>query len=591
MNKVAEQIPTALEEEIPSGWSLATIPDLVGSDGVFVDGDWVESKDQDPTGAVRLIQLADIGDGNYRNKSDRFLTHEKALELGCTFLMKEDVLIARMPDPLGRACIFHGDPKKSVTVVDVAIVRSGNGKFNHRWLMYFINAPVFRTAVASLQSGSTRKRISRGNLARIVLPVPPREQQNKIVAEIEKQFSRLDEAVANLKRIKANLKRYKAAVLKAAVEGKLTEDWRKAHPDVEPATQLLERILTTRRANWKGKGKYKEPESPEISALPSLSPSWVWASPAQLSATETYSLAIGPFGSNLKVSDYRNSGVPLIFVRNIRSLNFGDDKRVFVSKAKAAELKAHEISGGDVLVTKMGDPPGDACLYPESASDAIITADCIKLRLTSMLSEKRFIVHAINSEIVKSQILSITKGVAQMKVSLGRFGGIAIPFPPLAEQERIVAEVERRLSFIERLEAAVDTNLTRAVRLRQSVLEKAFSGRLVLEDQDAESAAVLLSRLQGESRIAIDKTTTRKKTPGIPEKEAIMSDLIESLRRADGWLAAQEAFRLHGVADGADTNEVERVYAELRECINLGQIEVERRGEQDWLRLVESKGG
>ncbi len=88
-----------------------------------------------------------------------------------------------------------------------------------------------------------------------------RDEQDRIVAEIEKQFSRLDEAVANLKRVKANLKRYKAAVLKAAVEGKLTEEWRKANPDVEPASKLLERILAERRAKWKGRGNTKSPLS------------------------------------------------------------------------------------------------------------------------------------------------------------------------------------------------------------------------------------------------------------------------------------------------------------------------------------------
>jgi type I restriction enzyme S subunit len=479
VSRVADQIHTAHKDDLPSGWSVATIEGLVGKEGVFVDGDWVESKDQDPTGDVRLIQLADIGDGEYRDKSDRFLTQEKALELGCTFLNKDDVLIARMPDPLGRACIFPGDRKKSVTVVDVAIVRSGKGEFNHRWLMYFINAPAFRTSVASLQSGSTRKRISRGNLARITLPVPPREHQNRIVAEIEKQFSRLDEAVASLKRVKANLKRYKVSVLKAAVEGKLTEDWRKQHSNVEPASKLLERILAERRAKWNGRGKYKEPSVPDTASLPSLPPCWVWVSPAQLSSADTHSLAIGPFGSNLKVSDYTDSGVPLIFVRNIRSLDFGDERRVYVSTRKAAELKAHGVSGGDVLVTKMGAPPGDACLYPEQAPDAIITADCIKLRLSRMLPEKRFIVHAINAEVVKSQVLAITKGVAQMKVSLARFGGIGIPLPTLAEQQQIVAEVERRLSVIHELESAAQANLTRADRLRQSILQQAFSGRLL----------------------------------------------------------------------------------------------------------------
>src|SRR3989304_9218202 len=108
---------------IRKGWAIAAIGELIDSDGVFVDGDWVESKDQDIKGGVRLIQLADIGDGIYRNRSNRYLTYAKAVELGCTFLKPNDVLIARMPDPLGRACIFPGDSKLSVTAVDVCIVR------------------------------------------------------------------------------------------------------------------------------------------------------------------------------------------------------------------------------------------------------------------------------------------------------------------------------------------------------------------------------------------------------------------------------------------------------------------------------------
>src|SRR5262245_42265304 len=109
--------------ELPEGWCITTLQSLIGPDGVFTDGDWVESKDQDPDGDVRLIQLADVGDGAYRNRSTRFLTSAKAKELACTFLKKGDILVARMPDPLGRACIFPGDIKAAVTVVDVCIVR------------------------------------------------------------------------------------------------------------------------------------------------------------------------------------------------------------------------------------------------------------------------------------------------------------------------------------------------------------------------------------------------------------------------------------------------------------------------------------
>ena len=471
--------------ELPSGWRWKTIPDLVTEDGVFIDGDWVESKDQDPNGDVRLIQLADVGDGVYRDKSDRFMTKAKADALRCTFLKDGDVLIARMPDPLGRACIFPGDAKPSVTVVDVAIVRSGNGEFDHRWLACFVNAHPFRSAISGLQAGSTRKRISRGNLATIPLPVPPLPEQRRIVAEIEKQFTRLEAGVAALRRVQANLKRYRAAVLKAACEGRLVPtEAELAKTDQHKATyetgeQLLARILKERRDNWQGRGKYREPEKPETNTLCKLPNGWAWASPEEVSSNEVYSFAIGPFGSNLKVSDYTTSGVPLVFVRNIRASKFGDSSTIFVSKAKADDLRAQSISGGYILITKMGAPPGDACLYPISEPEAIITADCIKLRLTPLLPQKHFFVHVINSELVKPQLKLITKGVAQMKVSLGRFSTIAFPLPPLAEQTRIVAEVERRLSVIDELATVVTTNLQRATRLRQSILQKAFTGQLV----------------------------------------------------------------------------------------------------------------
>lgn len=227
---------------LPEGWTTAALAGLIG-DGIFKDGDWVETKDQDPEGEVRLTQLADVGDGFYRDRSARFMTREKATELRCTFLEPGDLLIARMPDPLGRACIFPGDNRPCVTAVDVCILRAGHQGVDQRWLMHIINSSDIRSAIFALRSGSTRLRVSRSKLASIEVPVPPLKEQRRIVAAIEEQFSRLDAGVASLERARANLRRYRTAVLKAAVEGRLTEAWREENPDTEPASELLERIL------------------------------------------------------------------------------------------------------------------------------------------------------------------------------------------------------------------------------------------------------------------------------------------------------------------------------------------------------------
>jgi type I restriction enzyme, S subunit len=478
---MAEQVLTVRKQDLPSGWSVATIEDLVGPDGVFVDGDWVESKDQDPDGEIRLIQLADIGDGEYRNRSDRFLTHEKALELGCTFLKKDDVLIARMPDPLGRACIFPGDRKKSVTVVDVAIVRSGNSEFNHRWLMYFINAPMFRSSVASLQSGSTRKRISRGNLARIALPVPPREQQNRIVAEIEKQFSLLDEAVASLKRTKANLKRYKAAVLKAAVVGKLTEEWRKQHPDVEPASKFLERILKERRQQWdirqqnpeKARKQYLEPcREEQWAQFPVLPLGWCWTSLESLTDPArpiTYGiLKPGPFISN---------GVPMLRIVDIKHGHIDASDVHLVSESLSSQYARTILRGGEVLISLVGTV-GTSAYVGKNFSGSNVHRNLGVISIGSNL-DGRYLNAYINSEWAQMQIRKRQKGGNQSLYNLEDLKRLVVAVPPMAEQQYVIEEVERRLSVIDELESTFEADLTRADRLRQSILASSFSGRLM----------------------------------------------------------------------------------------------------------------
>jgi type I restriction enzyme S subunit len=169
----------------PMRWPIVSVAELLKDAEVFVDGDWVESKDQDPDGEVRLIQLADVGDGVYLNKSARFMNKWTAIRLKCTSLTKGDVLIARMPDPLGRACMFPGDAKECVTVVDVCIARPSVGGPDPAWLMCCINTQSFRNQIAGEATGTTRTRISRGNLSKLAIIAPPLEMQREFARRYE----------------------------------------------------------------------------------------------------------------------------------------------------------------------------------------------------------------------------------------------------------------------------------------------------------------------------------------------------------------------------------------------------------------------
>ena len=156
-----------------------------------------------------------------------------------------------------------------------------NGGMQPQFLAAFMNQADLHGSI----TGTTRPKLTQAALNQIAMPLPPLPEQHRIVAEIEKQFTRLDASVAALKRAQANLKRYRASLLKAACEGRLVpteaELARSEDRDYEPADRLLERILAERRAHWesqpKRRGKYKEPAPPDTSDLPELPEGWVWA--------------------------------------------------------------------------------------------------------------------------------------------------------------------------------------------------------------------------------------------------------------------------------------------------------------------------
>jgi len=176
---------TRVRDELICLSAYETVPLVELTDeGLFTDGDWVESKDQDPNGEVRLIQLADIGDGNFIDKSRRFLTMGKARQLRCTFLQEGDLLVARMPDPLGRCCLLPPQSQPCVTVVDVCVIRAGP-RTSNRYLAHAIGTSEFRTAIVACASGTTRTRVSRGNLGQLRVPLPSPGIQQDIIDALD----------------------------------------------------------------------------------------------------------------------------------------------------------------------------------------------------------------------------------------------------------------------------------------------------------------------------------------------------------------------------------------------------------------------
>lgn len=196
--KIPKNKPKTFENEIPfdvpSGWEWARLDDI--SPISLVDGDWIETKDQDPRGEVRLVQLADIGVGEFKDKSDRFINKETFKRLNCTQLLAGDILIARLPSPIGRACLFPESQQTAITVVDVAVLRPF-GFFNSEYIVNAINSKTFHEQVNFYGKGATRFRIATGNLKSLLVPVPPMNEQNRIVAKVGELMALCDQLEAH----------------------------------------------------------------------------------------------------------------------------------------------------------------------------------------------------------------------------------------------------------------------------------------------------------------------------------------------------------------------------------------------------------
>ena len=182
--------------EIPPSWKWTTIKNIVNYIG---DGDWIESKDQSDKG-IRLIQTGNIGFGTFKDKEGKYhyISENTFSRLGCNEIFEGDILISRLPEPVGRACILPKVPERMITAVDCTIIRLNEELFQKELFVYYTISNKYLELIKENCTGTTRLRISRSNLEKIFIPIPPLNEQKRILNRIKKLFETLDEIVLNL---------------------------------------------------------------------------------------------------------------------------------------------------------------------------------------------------------------------------------------------------------------------------------------------------------------------------------------------------------------------------------------------------------
>lgn len=478
----------------------------------------------------------------------------------------------------------------------------------------------YLNAVHAETSSVTVKHLSSRTVQEIPLPLPPLNEQRRIVEKIETLFDEIDKGVESLQATKTTLSLYRQSLLKSAFEGCLTAGWREKNADKLENPEALLAILKEERskwheqelerwrediAEWENAGSkglkprkleaYKssnELTDAERLVLPKLPTDWVYV---RLND-------IAHIGSGMSVSKARKLENPIetpyLRVANVQRgrLNLAEIKTMPVERS---QLKTLSLRTWDILFNEGGDRDklGRGWIW-EDQVEICITQNHV-FRATPFRHDRSwslFVSQWGNSygrdyfEAEGKQttnLASINKSVLK---------ALPVPVCSPSEQAEIVRLLDEKFEAADILETEIEAGLARAAALRQSILKKAFSGQLVSQDSTDEPASELLTRIkvekaEKERATKLERKTTASRKPKTKVRRPILTNLIEVLKKQNGWISASKAAQELGVFDGASSDDVEAFYRQLKEHLQSKDetIEVERRGDEDWLRLAKAE--
>lgn len=558
--------------ELPTGWEWVSI----GDTGEYINGFAFKPSHREPFGLpiVRIqnltVETKPLNTTTLDVPSDYRIDNGDMLVSWSATL---DVFVWRRGPALVNQHIFKVVPNEKVLSKEL--------------LFYWLKRAIQQLQETEHLHGSTMMHINRGPFMAHLVPLPPAAEQKRIVEKLEELMSDLDAAVAELKAAKKKLGQYRRSLLKGVADGALTADWRKQNISAESGAQLLDRILIARRARWEAKQlakfveqgktppmhwqiKYPEPAEPDIAGLAALPEGWVWASLGQLVAESSY-------GTSAKCN-YDNGGTPVLRIPNVSGgrLDLRDMK---FSTTNLGLDQDDYLAVGDVLVIRSNGSIGlvgrAAAVVSDLPAPHYFASYLLRLRCVEITCVHRWILAVLSAHTGRQWLEERSASSAgQHNISLSTLLTMPIPLPPLAEQTYALDEMEDAQESIKRQEEAVELSIKQSTAQRQNILRTAFAGKLVRQDPSDEPASALLERIRADSGRG-EKRRNVRKTKQQKEIAAVVTKLIDVLAEAGDWLSAQEAFRRCGVSDGAPTDLVETLYAELRALDKAGQLTVE----------------
>lgn len=426
-----------------SEWNTHNIRDIakLGREN-FIDGDWIETPFITDEG-IRLIQTGNIGIGSFINKNKKYISEESFNLLRCKEVLPGDVLICRLAEPVGRACIVPDLNERNITSVDVVIFRIDEDRFSKEFVVQKINTQEFLDKCLEVSAGTTRTRISRTNLGKLELKAPGLRQQQKIA----KILTTVDNLI---EKTEALIEKYQA--IKQGMMHDLFTRGIDANGQLRPSHHVAPHIYKQTELGW-------------------IPKEWEVIRVTEFASDEKNAIVDGPFGSNLKTIHYRETGVPVIQSGFVTSNIFVADEYIYVDETKFYSEIRSKVGPGDIVMAKIGAQCGRCAIMPDNHPIGILAGNSLKITVAKQNSNKYLesLLHFFQ-RIGKLDL--ITSTTAQPAISMSSLKVMKMQYAKPDEQVRIV----RALSSIEQRIGIENKSLLKLKETKKGLMQDLLTG-------------------------------------------------------------------------------------------------------------------
>ena len=410
---------------------------LIDACEIFTDGDWIETKDQSPEG-IRLVQTGNVGNGIFKDRRDkaRFISDDTFERLNCQEVYEGDCLVSRLPDPVGRSCIIPHSSDRMITAVDCTILRFKPDVMIPEFFNYYSQSKKYLSDVEAYCTGATRKRISRKNLGKIELPKRSIEEQKRIVAILDEAFAGIDTAIANTEKNLANAR--------------------------ELFESYLQKIFNQHDEGW------------EVKPLESFS-----------TIVNGYAFKSGDFSPQNEVKSIK--------ITNVGVYEFVQESDNCLPKAYLEKYSQYKAYEGDVVValTRTIISSGlKVAVVPANYDGALINQRVAAVHVNEEVMPKQVLQAFLSTKTAIDYVRSNVNELMQPNLSIKDLKAFPIPVPPANKRTYVTSQIAEIREQKDRLISLYSSKLDALNELKQSLLQKAFSGELTATDEIPREEAV-----------------------------------------------------------------------------------------------------